>query len=140
MKIKSNKIGFWKRLFGICLTQLPANLESWKYENGLLIVDLSQTPELSHKAGAIRIEDEKLPNRVLVVHGDDDKYYAYQNRCMHAKRRMDPVPESNTIQCCSVGKATYDYDGKLIHGSAKGPLTIYPVDHENGKLFINIEK
>lgn len=140
MEVKTNPIGFWKRLFGKCLTQPPANADCWKYENGLLIIDLSRTPELVQKAGAIRIENQTLPDRVLIVHGDDDQYYAYRNRCMHAKRRLDPVPGSNTIQCCSINKTTYDYQGRVIVGPAKGPLTAYPVDFEEGRIFINVEK
>lgn len=140
MQVKTNPISFWKRLFGKCITQIPADADCWKFEDRLLIIDLSKAPELSKKAGAIRIEDKSLPDRVLVVHGDDDRYYAFCNRCMHGKRRLDPVPESNTIQCCSINKTTYDYEGNIIVGPAKGSLTVYAVDHEDGRLFINVEK
>ena len=40
--------------------------------------------------------------RTLVVHGDDGTFHAFANRCRHMGRRLDPVPGTETVQCCSV--------------------------------------
>jgi len=53
-------------------------------------------------------------------------------------RRLDPVPGPNTVQCCSVNKSTYDYEGTTIHGPAPNPITKYPVSIEGDKLIATI--
>jgi len=132
-------MGFFKRLFGICATQLPANAECWTYRDGKLEVVLDKAPELSQKGGAVRLEGAPLPKRVLVVHGQDGAFHAFPNRCTHAgHRRIDPVPGEDKIRCCSVGKSTFDYSGKLLSGSAKESLEPLPLESEGGKLVISV--
>ena len=72
------------------------------------------------------------------MHGEDGEYYAFKNRCTHAKRRLDPVSGTPNVQCCSVGKSTFEYDGKVVSGSAKKNLTIYSITVEDGKLVIGL--
>ncbi|MCP4569638.1 MAG: Rieske 2Fe-2S domain-containing protein [FCB group bacterium] len=134
-----NKRNIFQRLFGVCITQPPQDPTCWSFKDGLLIVDLDRTSELTDPGGAIRLERDDLPDKVLIIHGDDGNYHAFQNVCQHGKRHLDPVPGDNTVQCCSIGKATYDYEGKILYGSAKDKLKIFPLDLDEGKLFINIE-
>ncbi len=53
-------------------------------------------------------------------------------------RRLDPVPGTNTVQCCSVSKSTYDLDGTKVHGPAPDPINTYPVSVEGDKLIATI--
>lgn len=132
------KRNIFQRLLGLCATKEPSDKGCWQYEDSKLTVDLSRAPELSSPYGAIRIESANIPKRVLVVKGEDGQYYAFINECAHGKRRMDPLPGSQKIQCCSVGKSTYDYKGKRIAGSAKNDVITLPVILENGKLLITL--
>ena len=84
------------------------------------------------------MEGKNLPERVLIVHGDDDKFYAIRNRCQHMGRRLDPVPGTSTVQCCSVSKTTYAYDGKVLYGPAKEPVKTFELQVNNGKLIITL--
>jgi len=131
-------MGFFRRLFGICRTPKPADPNCWQLEGTQLQIDLSRTPELAEPDGAVRLEGKPLPERVLIVHGRDDRYHALQNRCTHMGRRIDPLSGTTTIQCCSVGKSTYDYDGNLISGSAKTPLQPYPLQQVEGMLLVDL--
>jgi nitrite reductase/ring-hydroxylating ferredoxin subunit len=126
----------FQRILGMCATGKPRNEECWTYEGGAVIVDLAKAPELDERNGAIRLEGKNLPDRVLVIRGDDGSYYAFRNRCAHGKRRLDPVPGAQQVQCCSVGKSTFDYEGSRISGSAKKDITPYKVALEEGKLII----
>ena len=138
-EIKSLKRNIFQRLFGICATRVPANSNCWQYADGKIAIDLNHAPELFQLGSAIRLEGKNLPERVLVIHSIDGSYHAFQNKCQHAGRRLDPVPETGTVQCCSIGKATYDYSGKLIHGSAKGNIKIYDVQTDSGIITITLE-
>ena len=126
----------FQRILGICVTKPPSDEGCWTFANEKVTVDLARAPELAEKGGAIRLEKKGLPERLLVMHGDDDNYHAFRNKCAHAGRRMDPVPGSQYVQCCSVGKSTFEYDGKRVSGSAKKNIQPRPVNVEGNKLVI----
>lgn len=130
-----------KQLIGICETSVPQDPESWKLSNSKIELDLNRVPELSRAGNAIRLEKDGLPVRVLVVHGVDNNFYAFKNRCTHYSngRRIDPVPGKPLIRCCSIGKATFDYEGKVVSGPAEKELTTYPVEIKDSTLFIFLQ-
>ena len=130
---------FLKRVFGICETPLPVDAGAWSIDGGSVRIDLSRMPELKTPGSAVRLEGSELDDRLLVVHGDDDRYHAVVNRCTHMGRRLDTFAGSRVIQCCSVSKSTYTYDGRPVGGAAKKPLTICPVVHENETLTITLK-
>lgn len=136
MEVKILKRSFLQRLFGISATKPPADLGCWSYGAGKVLVDLRRAPELSQPGGAIRLEGKNLPERVLVVHGDDGNYYAFRNRCKHMGRRLDPVPATGTVQCCSVSKSTYGYDGGVVYGPAKEAVATFKTEVQDGQLVI----
>jgi len=139
MAQKILKRNFFLRLLGRCATAEPSDPECWAYANQRITIDLKRAAELGKPGGAIRLESDALPQRVLVIHGDDSRYHAFHNKCTHGGRRLDPVPGAETVQCCSVGKSTFAYDGKLLEGSAKEPVNVYPVQVEGDKINITIQ-
>ena len=133
-------MGFFSRLLGISKSNLPADPRCWRYANGQVTVDLGACAELVPKGGAVRLEGNNLPIRVLVVHGEDGGYFAFHNRCTHAGRRLDALPGQPRLECCSVGKSTFEYDGSKVSGPAKGPAATLPVEEQNGRLYINLSR
>lgn len=97
---------------------------------------MERASELSEPGGALRLEGKNLPERILIIHADDGSYRAFGNRCKHMGRRLDPVPQSTTVQCCSVSKTTYAYDGSVLYGPAKGPIETFEVQAADGKLVV----
>ena len=131
-------MGFLSRMLGICQTAPPRDSGCWVYNKGTLTVDLGRAPELKSKGGAIRLEASGLPARVLVLHGDDGQYHAFVNKCTHAGRRLDPLPGQGVVECCSVGKSKFKYNGELVSGSAKKPASTLPLKAGNGTLTIDL--
>lgn len=130
---------FLQRVLGAPATQKPAVADCWNYQEGQLIIDLQKAAELKTAGGALRVEGSSLPLRVLVVKGEDGEYRAYRNRCTHiGHRRLDPVPGTNTVQCCSINHSTFDCRGKKIDGPAPRPVKSFPVVEEQEKLIITI--
>ena len=114
------------------------HLEALKSE-GRVTVDLSKAPELNKQAGALRLEGKGLPKRVLLVRAEDGRLHALHNRCSHlGHRRLDPVPGTATLQCCSVNKSTYDLTGKNIYGPAPRPIETYPLEVDGETVTIRI--
>ncbi|OQY42500.1 MAG: (2Fe-2S)-binding protein [Desulfobacteraceae bacterium 4572_87] len=131
-------MGFFKMLFGICRTAPPTEEDCWRFANGKIEIDLDRAPELKNQGGAIRLEGNGSPERVLVIHGRDGQFHAYKNRCTHVGRRIDPYSEDKLLRCCSISKSTFDYEGNVISGSAKKPLTPFKVEQEGGKLTLSV--
>jgi nitrite reductase/ring-hydroxylating ferredoxin subunit len=130
---------FFQRLFGIPATPQPRVPGCWSRAGETIVIDLDKAPELDRPSGALRLEGGGLPIRVLVVHGQDGKYHAFHNRCTHlGHRRLDPVPGTATVQCCSVNKSTYAYDGPTLFGPAPRPITVFPVEREGGRLVVRL--
>ena len=133
------KRNLFQRIFGIPATGTLEDAAAWTFSDNTIVIDLDRVPALKEPGGGVRLEDGRLPDRILVIHGNDGFFHAYRNRCGHGGRRMDPVPDENTIQCCSVGKTTCDYTGKVLSGSAKKPTQRYRVEARAGKLTIHLE-
>ena len=140
MEIKFIKRNIFQRILGLPQTAKAANPDSWHYSEGNLTVDLKKTPELQNKGGAVRLEGSQLPVRILLIVSEGGAYHAFQNRCTHfGHRRLDPVPETDTVQCCSVNKSTYDFTGNKIYGPAPDPIKVYPVSKYGDTLRIMIK-
>jgi nitrite reductase/ring-hydroxylating ferredoxin subunit len=130
--------GLGSRVKGVPQTQLPQIDGAWTYSDGTLTLDLAKLPELDDLGGAVRIEGDVLPEPILVFLGEDENYYAFKNVCTHAGRMIDPVAGTMTLQCCSVNRSTFDYEGSVIGGPAEGSLTGYPLTVEEGQLLITL--
>lgn len=129
-----------KRIFGICETPLPAERHCWRHAGGAVRLDLDRTPELDRPGGAVRLEGGDLPLRILVVHGKEGGYHAFSNRCTHMGRRIDPLPGTDKIECCSVSKSTFTYTGKPVAGAAKKALRVLPVALSGRELTIRLDE
>ena len=139
MSVKPYKRNFIQRLFGKPQTGSPLNPDCWTFADGQLTIDLAKTPELTENGGGVRFEDARLPKRILVIRGDDGVIRAYLDECKHGGRRLDPVPGAGVICCCSVGKSTYDYEGKVLSGSATENATVLPAEERDGRVVVKVD-
>ena len=141
MDIKFIKRNFFQRLLGISETKKPETADCWHYEDGKLVINLDKASELRTPGGAIRLEGDNLPVRVLVVCDENGEYRAYRNKCTHlGHRRLDRVPGTNTVQCCSINKSTFDSDGNQIFGPAPHSIKSYSVEKDQEKLIVLISE
>ena len=129
--------GFIKSIFGMCETK-PLTHELWSLEGNKVRVKLSQMPELCQKGGAVYLKDQGLQKPILLLRTEDDQYLAFANRCTHMGRKLDPVPGERVLRCCSVGHATFDYEGRKVSGPAKEPLTLYAAELSESDLIITL--
>jgi nitrite reductase/ring-hydroxylating ferredoxin subunit len=141
MTIKFLNRGFFQRIFGVPATSKPLDPKCWSFSDGKITIDLNRATELKKPGGALRLENGGLPMRVLVIRGDDDgKFHAFHNRCTHiGHRRLDRVAGTGTVQCCSVGKSTYTYDGKKIYGPPTGSIRTFKFETEGDRLTVFLE-
>jgi nitrite reductase/ring-hydroxylating ferredoxin subunit len=124
------------RIQGISHTPVLKDESAWTYADNTLTLTLSQIPDLAQPNDAVRLENDRLPAPLLIVHGKDESYYVYLNECTHAQRKIDTV--DGKLKCCSISSATYDYSGKVLSGPAKGSLTTYEVQHNDDHLVITL--
>lgn len=139
MEVQFLNRNIFQRILGLPATPKPADPDNWRFSDGKLTIDLTRTPELKSKGGAIRLEGGDLPMRVLVVARGEGEYQAFHNRCTHiGHRRLDPLPGGG-VQCCSVSKSTYDAEGNRIYGPAPEPIRTFPVEVDGDRLIVAID-
>lgn len=127
-----------KRILGICETGQPSDEGAWTYADRQIRIRLDRMPELAHPGGAVRLEGGGLPRKILVVHGTDGRFHALANRCTHMGRRLDPLPGTDRIECCSVSRSTFSYTGEPVSGAAKDPVETFPTLTEGDGLTITL--
>ncbi len=139
MTVKFLQRNIFQRIFGISATKIPHNADGWNFTSGRLTIDLERIPELTRPGTAVRFEGKNMPERILVVIEEDGSYRALKNRCTHlGHRRLDYVPGTKTVQCCSVNKSTYTLTGEKIYGPAPQPIESYPVELGDKELRVMI--
>lgn len=140
MAVKFLNRNIFQRIFGLPATPKPLHPQCWTFSDGKIMIDLKRASELETPGGALRLEGNGLPRRVLVIRGEDGAFHAYHNRCAHfGHRRLDPVLGSGTVQCCSVGKSTYDYDGRKLYGPAPAPIGTFKIELDGERLIVSLE-
>ncbi len=127
-----------RRTLGLSRTPQPAEPLAWIYTDNQVEVNLKRTPELSVPGTAVRLEGKWLPKPVLLVYGDDGKYHAFHNKCTHEGRHIDHLAGQSKVQCCSICKSEWDYQGALLSGAAKRPLEAFPVEVLGNKIVITV--
>lgn len=130
-------MSIFKAVLGICETK-PLGSNLWSLEGSKVQVKLSQMPEPLPKGGAVYLKGGGLSKPVLLLRTEDDRYLAFEDRCTHFGRKIDPVPGEAKLRCCSLFHSTYDLEGKNISGAAKMPITSYAVEQSDGDLIITL--
>lgn len=124
------------RIRGISDTPRLANDAAWDYSDNTLTLALDLIPELDEPGSGVRLEEDALPEPLLILHGVDGSYYVYINKCPHAGRKLDPA--GGKVECTSVSRSTFDYDGRVRSGPAEDDLTSYAVAVEGSQLVITL--
>ena len=138
MSYKTSKRNIFQRIMGKPITDGPADAGCWQVDGSTLSIDLARATELAAPYGAISLEGETLAHKVLVMRDGQDGFHAFENKCAHGGRGLDPVPGTETVCCCSLGKSVFDYDGQALAGSAGGPISVYAVVADNGRLTVDL--
>lgn len=130
-------MGFFQALLGKCDTK-PLDVGLWKIEGDKVKVQIEKAAV--GKGGATYLFGNGLKKPILIVRTAEDKYLAFENSCPHGKRKIDPVLGEAKLRCCSLGHSTFDYDGKVLGGPAKGRGTLkrYAADMSGGELVITL--
>jgi nitrite reductase/ring-hydroxylating ferredoxin subunit len=134
--ILDSQTDIFDRLRGVSKTPLLENDEAWDYSGNTLTLTLNLIPDLADPGGAVRLENDQVPEPLLIVHGADGSYYVYVNRCPHAKRKIDPT--DGKLECTSISRSTFDYAGEVLSGPAKSSLTTYAVELNGDQLLVTL--
>jgi nitrite reductase/ring-hydroxylating ferredoxin subunit len=132
-------MGLFQRILGVSKTKAPEDPECWRYDGGKVVLDWARVPELHKPCGAVRLEGQGLPERILLIYGMDGRFHAFKNKCSHMGRRLDPGKDISTLRCCSLSKSTFDYAGKVVSGPAKESLQALPVENRKCKVVIRLD-
>jgi nitrite reductase/ring-hydroxylating ferredoxin subunit len=128
----------FQRLFCVTISPPPADAGCWNLTGDKLEINLTRAPELQPIGRSIRLEDDKLPDRVLLVHADDGTFHAFRNRCACGGFRIDPVPGEAKVRCCTPMQSTYDLTGKPTGRHPDKDVETLAVTVSDGLLTVDI--
>jgi cytochrome b6-f complex iron-sulfur subunit len=134
---KGGFTGFFRSLLGICDTAKP-DPGLWVLDGSLVRVEVKKIPQLQKAYGAVYLEGQGLNAPVLIVRGEENGYVAFENRCTHFGRKLDPVLGKPLVRCCSVGHSMFDFQGKVLGGPAKGPIKVYQAEMREDELVVHL--
>lgn len=129
---------FFRALAGRCDTD-PLDQGLWKVEGNQAIIRLSQVEQLREMGSAVYLQGPGLARPVLVVNSGPRGYLAYENRCTHGGRKLDPRDDGQSLRCCSISHSTFDAAGNKTGGPAKGPLKTFTAEVVGDELVISLE-
>lgn len=134
--VLDHQTDFFDRLRGISDTPELTDPAAWTYAGGTLTIALDRVSELAEPGSAVQIDNDTVPEPLLIVHGVDNAYYVYINKCPHGKRKIDPL--GGKLECTSLSQSTFDYSGAVLSGPAESPLTTYAVELVDDALIVTL--
>lgn len=84
------------------------------------------------------IEGNGLSQRIFVIRDEDNAYHAFENKCTHMGRRLDPGDKPGSVKCCSVSGSIFDFSGKPVGGAAKHSVKTFPTQLIDNHLEIDL--
>jgi len=127
-----------KRLFCLSMSPLPEDPGCWEIREDRVTVDLARAGILRTPGGALRLEGPALPDRILLVHGEDGVFRAVRNRCACGGFRVDPVPGEPKVRCVTPMQGTYDAaEGRSLSSHVQKAVDILPVTREGDRLVVD---
>jgi cytochrome b6-f complex iron-sulfur subunit len=103
-----------------------------------LTVTLDKTPTLADAGSAVKIMDPALPEPLILVHVEGERYVAASLRCTHRGVELEYREEEQTLRCASLGHSEFALDGRRLGGPASRPLKTYPASVANGVLTVSL--
>jgi len=110
------------------------------HNNGEVTINLGDVPKLKEKGYGMKfkVAGPEKDIKLLLVHANDDQFYALENKCTHGGRELEYKPEDKILRCTSFGHSKFELDGDLVKGPAKDDLPIFPVTVDSDKIVITI--
>ena len=98
-------------------------------DTGAIIVDLrdARFAPLRRIGGAVKVSVDGRALPVIVVRAQVELIVAYSSECTHWGCEVD-LPDEQGIVYCPCHASSFDLQGKLIDGSARGDLESVAVD------------
>jgi Rieske Fe-S protein len=104
-----------------------------KSNDGKIILEVSQFPELNETGNGIQLDDENSNEEILLLRKSENEFIALSPVCTHLGCS---VRRENSFFRCPCHGSTYSLDGKVIRGPAEKPLTIFHTEFSNGNITI----
>jgi Rieske Fe-S protein len=120
----------------LCCTTAPVPPDACRFEKGVLLIDLRRAPLLQSIDGSGRVVNFDLQLNLIVVNLGHGEFLAADRSCTHGGAQVVWSRHHKALQCTSWGHSEFASDGRVLGGSAREPLRVYPAALENSTLKI----
>src|SRR5690349_14124018 len=94
------------------LPEIPS--DGVRIEPGLVVIDLTRTPELGRTGGAIKVVDSARKLQILIARPARDRFVALDQRCTHGGGPLTYVHRHKHLYCTCWGHAKFALDGSVL--------------------------
>lgn len=109
-------------------------------EDSSVAVFLDRVPSLDTVGGSATLEDDRLPQFIIIARPAAGEYVAASSLCTHRERALGYVHERRVFLCSSMGKSEFALDGSALKGPAEDPLLVYKTTLEGNVLEIQLSR
>jgi Rieske Fe-S protein len=115
--------------------------DSFRIENGQIVLDLEKTADLTEIGGSAKMEflhpGDGTPSKIILVHPEDASYLAFANNCTHKGKELEYNHSSKKLKCVS-GHSEFDMNGNVLKGNAEKSLKCYATERDGDTLIVRI--
>lgn len=108
--------------------------EAYQLTEKAISIDLNKAPQLVKVGGSAQIIDDLIPGPLLIVRLEEERFIVLSNKCTHGGAEVTYNPRKHLFVCTSFSRSTFDVEGDVIKGPARGPLPAYEAHLHQGKL------
>lgn len=105
-------------------------------QNGRIVIETRQHPELLIAGGSIIIEPDGMLGPIILINTDGKTFNAVSAVCAHMGCT---VGVTKNFLLCPCHGSTYDLEGKVVRGPAAKSLYKFKTEVENGTISIIID-
>ncbi len=118
----------------------PIHPEAIKIKDGVLSVHLSKEPVLSKVGGAVKIVEPSIPDGLILVHNEENRYEIASLLCTHRGVEVEYDHGAGLFECASLGGSRFSLKGEKMSGFADTPLKAYDAVLKDGVLTVRIRE
>jgi len=125
-----------------CCTLPEAPSGAVQFEPGLVVIDLSRTPDLNRTGDALKIVDSARKLQILVARPAKNRFVALDQKCTHGGGALTYVHRHRHLYCTCWGHAKFALDGAVLrwpNSEQPRPLRAHTVEKRGNRLYVRVE-
>jgi len=103
-----------------------------------IVIDIGKAPDLLTEGNAVKIIDSRIKEAIIIANTGQNAFTVLSIACPHNGFEVEYKHDQKIFKCISVSRAEFAFDGQVLNGPPRKPLTSYPIRRQDDKLIVSI--